>query len=60
MYTYKVEILDGYGKNPDILDVIHSDSLTEADCIAEENKPSRVARVRHDRYEYRSFGKWDK
>lgn len=58
MPEYKVEQLDGYGDDPDILDVSVWNSLPEADAYAGTVVPSRVAKVVDGVYYYRRYGEW--
>lgn len=60
MTEYKVEILDGYGPDPDILDVHHFDSEAEALTFAAEHTPCRIAKVVDGVYWYRRFGEWER
>lgn len=41
-WQWKVEVLGGFGPDPDIIDVLHFDTFAEANKEAKANRPSRV------------------
>lgn len=59
MTVYKVEILCGYGKDPDIEDVLTFDTEAEAEAqLCKIVEPCRVAMVVGGAYYYKRFGQW--